>query len=537
MRLIPAQEKDKNYNKKRHTKTHRENAMNEFEDEIIAHNAGPNAVVPENPGDDMSDADDVMDQDDDPGRDELELALLWIGFNDPLQRRALVDELGTLQSFGSFTEKGILAMIKDGVIYQGRTKVKFPMSKQTYLKMMIDWAKDRKKINAPITLVDAGLTSPKRFISAITEAGLRREFREKAKDAHDTQLKAASPGKLKDEKNWEDWLTGLQTTLTLIRGVTDVPLLYVIRDNEFPTPGEVYHTFDEECIAKSPLSGSAFDADAQSVHLIIKTLVLGEIAEQWVQSGFKKKNGRDDLAKLTAHYQGEGNSSRRIYIAENMWRTLHYKNERAMKFVNFISKAQLMLNIFYKNDEAKSMPAQVRWLLDQVKDPQLQATIAGLNIDVEKDPSHAIWDFSKCANHIASQVRKSSPEDAKGVSGVSSNGSGRKGKDGEVFTGTYTSAEWQGLSNDERTAVIKARGAKKGGNHKGPAASKQVKALTKQVKKQKKKIASLKKRGSPSASDDDGTDSDKDENPNAGTAFGGRAGKVAQKAKKVKING
>jgi hypothetical protein len=57
------------------------------------------------------------------------------------------------------------------------------------------------------------------------------------------------------------------------------------------------------------------------------------------------------------------------------------------------------------------------------------------------------------------------------------------------------------------------------------------------VKKQKKKIASLKKRGSPPASDDDGTDSDKDENPNAGTAFGGRAGKVAQKAKKVKING
>ena len=35
----------------------------------------------------------------------------------------------------------------------------------------------------------------------------------------------------------------------------------------------------------------------------------------------------------------------------------------------------------------------------------------------------------------------------------------------------------------------------------------------------------------------DGTDSDKDENPNAGTAFGGRAGKVAQKAKKVKIQG
>jgi hypothetical protein len=157
--------------------------------------------------------------------------------------------------------------------------------------------------------------------------------------------------------------------------------------------------------------------------------------------------------------------------------------ERAMKFAIFISKAQLMLNIFHKNNESKSMPAQVRWLLDQVKDPLLQATVAGLNIVVEKVPNHAIWDFSKSANHISSQVRKSSPEDAKGISSVhqGASGGGRTGihKDGEVFTGTYTSTEWQGLSSNERTSVIKkARGAgKKGGNHKGPATSKKVKGF------------------------------------------------------------
>jgi hypothetical protein len=146
-----------------------------------------------------------------------------------------------------------------------------------------------------------------------------------AGDVHDAQLKVASLGKLKDEERvWEDWLTGLHTTLTLMQGVTDVPL--IVHDKEIPTPGEQYYnSFDEECVAKAPLSGPAFNADAQSVHLIIKPLVVGENAEQWIQSGFKKKNGRDDLAKLMAHYQGEGNSLHRIYIAENMWRTLHYK--------------------------------------------------------------------------------------------------------------------------------------------------------------------------------------------------------------------
>jgi hypothetical protein len=54
------------------------------------------------------------------------------------------------------------------------------------------------------------------------------------------------------------------------------------------------------------------------------------------------------------------------------------------------------------------------------------------------------------------------------------------------------------------------------------------------VKKQKKKIASLKKRASTSASYDDETDSDK-ESDKAGTAFGGRTGKLVQKMKKVTI--
>jgi hypothetical protein len=338
-------------------------------DEMVIHDAGPNVAVPGEPADNAPDSDNDMVEANNPGKVELVVALLWIGFTDDLQRTALAAELGTLEAFGSYTEKGILAMIKDGVTYGRSSKVKFPMSKQTYLKYMIDWAKDQKKINATISLQDAGLTTPKRFITAITDAGLRCKFREKAKDAHDVQLKAALPGKLKDEKVWEDWLTGLQTTLTLIRGVTDVPLLYVIRENETPTTGETYYTYDKECIAKSPLSGPAFDADAQSVHLIIKTLVVGEIAKQWVQRGFKKKTGRDDLAKLTTHYQGKENSSRRIYILENLWRTLHYKGERAMKFASFISKAQLMLNIFHKNNESKSMPAQVPWLLIRSRIP------------------------------------------------------------------------------------------------------------------------------------------------------------------------
>ena len=76
--------------------------VNDLEAEIIVHNAGPsNMAVPEEAGDIESVDNNNMEMEDNPGRKELELALLWIGFVDPLQRKALTDELGTLQSLGS----------------------------------------------------------------------------------------------------------------------------------------------------------------------------------------------------------------------------------------------------------------------------------------------------------------------------------------------------------------------------------------------------------------------------------------------------
>lgn len=52
---------------------------------------------------------------------------------------------------------------------------------------------------------------------------------------------------------WDNWLTGLQTVLTLMRGVTDIPLIFVVRKDDKADPGDYFESFDEECIAKAPL--------------------------------------------------------------------------------------------------------------------------------------------------------------------------------------------------------------------------------------------------------------------------------------------
>lgn len=464
-------------------------------------------------------------------RTELEQVLAWIGYDTDEEVAALADELASLKEFCNYSYKEIAAMVKDGVTYKSNNKtvkLKFPMSIQLSLKKMIDWAQDKKKVGESATL--DGITNRASFMKAINLARERKVIRDKEKDAHEAQIKAASPGKLKDSKMWDEWLTGLQTMLTLMRGVTDVPLIYVVRQEPTPKPGDTFESFDEECIAKAPLSGPAFQADARSVHMVIKSLVVGEHAEQWMKGGYTKKNGREDLTKLSAHFQGKGNSSRSIHDAERLLATLHYKNERAMSFENFVSKAQAMWNMFHINGEEKSTSAQVRWLLNSVNDPTLVATIASLNVDVEKDPDD--WDFDTCANHIASQIRKYANVDkAKKVAVVQTkSGSGRHGayKDGEVYTGTYTKDEWQALSSDEKGLVIKARSGKK--SPKGKQVKK-FQTLTKKIQNQKKEIAALKKRNN--TSDEPESDSEKDEPMNdAGNSFGGRAGKANSKKQK-----
>ena len=136
------------------------------------------------------------------------------------------------------------------------------------------------------------------------------------------------------KKDWDKWVTGLKTVLTLTRGVTDVPLIYVIYDdgqnilNQLPAD----YPFDAKCIAMAQLMGPDFEADAMTVHLIIKPLDIGELAEQWILPGYAKENGREDFKILKAHYDSEGTNTRRVHDAVNWHKNLSYRNERAQRY-------------------------------------------------------------------------------------------------------------------------------------------------------------------------------------------------------------
>ena len=375
---------------------------------------------------------------------------------------------------------------------------------------------------------------------------MRAEVRKIEKDQSDTVSKAANPGKFKDERKWPEWEPAFVNYLSTIPGVNGVPLSYVVRDKEEPDRTGTFESFNERAIACSPMEGAVFQADARKVHQLIKSFLQTETAEQWIKPLARRQSGRADMKALRAHYSGEGNTSRRIAVAERIRDTLHYKNERAMPFSGFLDKLQKMFNIFEEENEVISDQAKVRILLKKVEHPQLQDAIGALRVRATIGGGIT---FTECANHLSAQVselpdHQSTPRKVSGTGstriGKSSdskrirggNGSSSSGKrngiympDGSVWTGFYS--EWNQLSKDDRQTVLDTRlsNKTKGGRKIAEVGSaKKLKDIKAQVAELKRSLAAIKTTQQEVGEDTSGGVPD-----NAGDAFGGRHQKKQKK--------
>jgi len=109
-----------------------------------------------------------------------------------------------------------------GRMYIGLQRIK-------QLKATLHWVQDFARVCKVPTL--GGLTQES-LKAAISIAAQRADIRKKeAKDASSVSIEAL-PGKLKDNKKWQEWSTGFENMLSTLLGVNGVPLLYVIREKE-----------------------------------------------------------------------------------------------------------------------------------------------------------------------------------------------------------------------------------------------------------------------------------------------------------------
>ncbi|KAI2513139.1 Reverse transcriptase (RNA-dependent DNA polymerase) [Fragilaria crotonensis] len=221
-----------------------------------------------------------------------------------------------------------------------------------------------------------------------------------------TNSKAADPGKLKDERKWPKWEKAFTNYLSVIPGVSGIPLSFIVREQDEPTtPGMEYSTFNEQMVHRALLTGQYFIADARRVHNLLVGFLQGENTENWIRNFAKYQDGRRDMIALRHHCAGEGNSTRRIAdAAKRIQNMLHYKTERALPFNKFLDSLQRMFTIFEEENEPLMERAKVEELLTKVQNTSLAAAVAQLRYQLSTESIS----FTVAVNHLNSKILQTS---------------------------------------------------------------------------------------------------------------------------------
>ena len=456
----------------------------------------------------------------------IDQVLGWIGFNTPNQLAAMRENFDDLNDFGNLKESDITEIADSYARRPAAQRMHIGLARTKRLKALIHWVGDFHRLSREPSLDGLDQDS---FRQELLVAQERAEIRKDEAKKYENLAKEATPGKLTSDKVWPKWIMQFTNLLSIIPGVTGVPLSYVIRENANPMFDDNAN-FTTNCVNCAPLAGTRFQADDKAVHQLVLSFVTGEHAEEFVKPLARRQSGRADIAALRNHFDGEGNTSRRIAEAERLRDNLIYKSERSLPFTQFLSRLQHMFTLFEKENEPYTEAAMIRALFSKVQHPDLQRTVDALKVQMTMG---TVLTFTTAANHLASALSEISTTDGRRASAVVIPRSSMiYDSSGKINTGHHEN--WYSLTREERDAVIAER---KRLGIKGPKGKKKRRVSA--VKRAKQKLQQLEqtlaetnrqisaiRQATPAVND--GTPAPTGTTPaaNAGDAFGGRAARA-----------
>lgn len=164
----------------------------------------------------------------------IDTILEWIGFAAAPQRIAISSEsFDTYDDLKTMTEQDMHDLSRDFSKRSGARRITFGLRRTKRLKLVMHWAHDFYRCSEEPDIEELDRAS---FLAALSVAEERLQVRKSAAEKSEQLSREASPGKLNDERKWNTWESGLVNYLSTIPGSFGVPLSYVIRENENPTP-------------------------------------------------------------------------------------------------------------------------------------------------------------------------------------------------------------------------------------------------------------------------------------------------------------
>ena len=426
--------------------------------------------------------------------------------------------------------------IKDACTsYAKRTDGPFPiiftLLQRQRVNSLVLWVKDRVRAGQTPEFED-GTTRPM-FITALNDSLMRNRRRKEQKKVGESFHDHVFNTKLKAQVQWEKFNDELESTLSMIIGVTGVPLSYVIREEAAPSfdPAVSYDTSVIQAVA---LTGDSFRLDARTVHqLILLNVHEDSDAYTYIKTLLRHHDGRRDILALRARYSNVATQQAVINGAISTLDNLRYKSERSFSFEKFSSKLQKAYDELSDNGREVNNGDIVDSLWPRIQCPEIQMYISSLKVDYQRNQRTYKLILQDIATEVASkrQVTFAPGTRATQISAIYTRTgpcpkNGVHTADGSVFIGSYAKDQWFAEAvKPHHQEIVSARtkdGGQNPGNngtHNSRGQKRQASAVRRNKQKLKKlnvQIAAAKVKLSDANDDNDST------NNNAGNEFGGK---------------
>ena len=138
----------------------------------------------------------------------------------------------------------------------------------------------------------------------------------------------AKPENLTNKVNWIEWYPTLINFLRAVPGRSGAPLSYICRPINVIICA-TYIDFVDEYVDIAPLTGQAYQTDADEVHTYIVKFKSGNlVAEDKLVPDAQQNNGRLYFVALKNHYKGVGVHAINIVQADKALRDIFYSGDK-----------------------------------------------------------------------------------------------------------------------------------------------------------------------------------------------------------------
>jgi hypothetical protein len=226
----------------------------------------------------------------------FQAALQHMGFTQPAVAAMTANGVTTTQDLVGLDDKDVEKILK--IIRVGPPPILVPYIAQKRLNIMCYWTSRRHWLNEPI---DAALFNA----AAIDTYGKMMTFETKEEDTIVKPLAEFKAG-----MKWKSFKEGTIAYLNSIKGMHNIPLAYIIHEDEAPPPNQVYQSEHHHLIVITPLLGIEFEEDNGKVFDLLKSWTLNSPAWTWMQAYNTTRNGRQAWLALIAYFEGDAQRDR-----------------------------------------------------------------------------------------------------------------------------------------------------------------------------------------------------------------------------------